>query len=39
VGDVKYGKDGLATFPEAAFQWHDGCQELCFPAVEGGWKK
>lgn len=39
MGDIDYdNKTGIAIHKLAAFQWHEGYQQICFPAVEGGWK-
>ena len=39
LGDVKYNKEtNTAIHLLRAFQWHEGYQEVAFPALEGGWK-
>jgi branched-chain amino acid transport system substrate-binding protein len=39
LGDIKYNKEtNTAVHLLRAFQWHDGYQEVAFPALKGGWK-
>ena len=38
MGPVKYGQNGLATFPAVAGQWWDGKQMLIYPANYAVWK-
>jgi len=39
MGDVKYNREtNTANHLLRAFQWHDGYQEVAFPAIKGGWK-
>ncbi len=38
MGNVKYGEDGLATFPQIAAQWWNGKQMLIYPPEYAIWK-
>ena len=39
MGDVDYDNEtGIAIHKLCAFQWDKGYQQICYPAVEGGWK-
>jgi len=38
MGNVKYGSDGTAIFPCAAFQWWDGKLKVAYPFIKSGWK-
>jgi hypothetical protein len=39
MGDVKYNREtNTAIHLLRAFQWHDGYQQVAWPALEGGWK-
>lgn len=39
MGDVKYGPDGTAIFPNGALQWWNGERKTVYPFdLSGGWK-